>query len=112
MPAFHHTETLRQAFSAIAANSAPMEWEELQSLQPVVCGAAEAMKRAGVPLERAIARIKALATEVGIRRSHDRLVTNAVLWCIEEFYRNEPAPGSVREFPRHSITIARLDPTN
>ena len=83
-----HTQTVesvRQAFTGIAATTVPTKVEDIRSFRAVLCAATDDMKTSGMSLERVVAQIKGLATEAGIRESHDRLITEAVIWCVERY---------------------------
>lgn len=80
-------ESVRQAFAGLAATSAPMAADDIRSLRAILLTATDDMKTSGMSLERVVAQIKGLATEAGIRQSHDRLITDAVNWCVDHFCR-------------------------
>jgi hypothetical protein len=83
-----HDAALR-AFKAVAAERAALSPICVASLYEAVTNTADDMRRAGQPIERVIAHVKALASEAGVRESHDCLVTSAVLWAIDYYYSQD-----------------------
>lgn len=83
-----HDAVLR-ALKAIAAERDALTPVCVASLYEAVTARADDMRRAGQPIERVIAHVKALASEAGVRETHDCLVTSAVLWAIDYYYRGD-----------------------
>lgn len=82
-------DALRHAFRAIAEGGIAPTSLSVPSLYLALSDAVDEMRKAGVSIERVVNRVKALASEAGIRETHDNLVTNAVLWSIDHYYRDE-----------------------
>jgi hypothetical protein len=99
MPATELPKSLNLALDALASSPMPPELDDLRTFHALLCTSADEMRRIGLPLERAIAGIKRLATERGIRDSHDRLITEAVLWCIDQYCFDQ---ASIARLPTRS----------
>jgi hypothetical protein len=78
-------DPLADAFWAIANTGATIPPHCLSALDIALRQTANDMRLAGRPVERVVAHVKSLATETGIRDSHDRLVQDALLWAITYF---------------------------
>ena len=79
-------DPLLHAFRTIADAGAAIPQPCLTALDVAVRRTANEMRLAGRPIERVVAHVKSMATEAGIRESHDRLIADAVLWAITYFY--------------------------
>src|SRR5262249_27619006 len=75
-------DPLLYAFRTIADAGAAIPPCCLTILDVAVRRTAKEMRLAGRPIERVVTHVKSMATEAGIRESHDRLIADAVLWAI------------------------------
>lgn len=82
-------DALRHAFRGIADGGFAPTSPSVASIYLALSDAVDEMRTAGVPFERVVKRVKVLADEAGIRTSHDSLVTDAVLWAIDHYYRDD-----------------------
>lgn len=80
-------DALLHAFTAIADAGTEPTSTCLASLNEALRETADAMRAARQPIGRVVALVKALASDAGVRETHDRVVTNAVLWAIDYYYR-------------------------
>ena len=84
----HSQRALLIAFKAVAADGTAPNGTRV-SLYEALSETADEMRRAGQPIARVVAYVKALASEAGIRETHDRVLTHAVAWVIQYYYRND-----------------------
>jgi hypothetical protein len=104
-------QSLRQdpvlhAFISIANGGAAIPPRCLTALDVAVRRTANEMRLAGRPIERVVAHVKSMATDAGVRESHDRLVADAVLWAITYFYGDDkfqPMPSPVQHGRGHIV---------
>jgi hypothetical protein len=73
---------LLQAFKTIAGADDAVTPRSVMALHLALSRTAENMRVAGQSIERLVAHVKSTATAAGVRESHDRIVTDAVLWAI------------------------------
>ena len=105
-------DALLHAFKAIGADGRDSTPIHLASLYAAVSETADRMRAADQPVERVIADVKALASEAGLRVSHNRLVTSAVLWAIDSYFRTGmefAQPLDVAQFAARLHTLVNTD---
>jgi hypothetical protein len=93
--------SLLEAFRALASVGDTIPPHHLAALDLAVRQTAGDMRLAGRSIERIVAHIQSVATEAGIRESHDRLVQDAVVWaiaycCGEDRFEPMPSPAQYR----------------
>jgi len=84
----HSQRALLIAFKAVAADGAARNGTDV-SLYRALSETADAMRKAGEPIARVVACVKALASEAGICETQDRVLANAVAWAIRYYYRSD-----------------------
>ena len=82
-------DALLCAFEAVATAGVALTPICIASLYKAVTDISEDMRLGGASIERVIVRIKTIASEAGVRETHARLVTSAVLWAIDYYYRED-----------------------
>jgi hypothetical protein len=94
-------DSLLDAFRTLAHAGDTIPPQCLTAIDLALHQTADDLRRAGRPIERVVAHIQSVATEAGIRESHDRLVQDAALWaityfCGEDRFETTPSPGQCR----------------
>jgi len=100
------------AFRALANIGDTIPPQHLTALDLALRQTADDMRLAGRPIERVVAHIQSMATDAGIRESHDRLVHDAVLRAITYFCgedRFEPIPSRAQHRHRSSERTVPLE---
>jgi hypothetical protein len=101
-------EALHQVFRSIADGNDPARY--MKTLHLALRTTADDMRLAGRPIERVVAQVKSTAKSAGIRQSHDRIITAAVLWAIAYYYGEDHieqmAPPAQDHVRRSRETIA------
>jgi len=105
-------DSLLDAFRTLAHAGDTIPPQCLTAIDLALRQTADDMRLAGRPIERVVAHIQSVATEAGIRESHDRLVQDAVLWaitysCGEDRFEPTPSPAQCR--PRSSERTVPLE---
>jgi hypothetical protein len=84
-------EALRRAFDN-AFRAAPfLSNEQRDELRGKVCAFVEELKAEGLPAERVIIEVRTIARSVGVGVLDDRVVGDAIRWCIAQYYQGELA---------------------
>jgi len=79
---------LRRTFASIAPHAATLSRDERARLRDQVCTVVGDLKAAGELPERVVVIIRSVAREEGIGPSGDGLVSEAVAWCIADYFED------------------------
>ena len=80
---------LTRALTAIRAKVLPATAEQRAELRSMVCALTDELKQAGAPPERVVIKLRAVARAAGFDGFADALVSEAVRWCLEQYFPGE-----------------------
>ncbi len=81
---------LTRALTAIRTSAGAPTSEQRAELRSTVCAVTDEMKQAGAPPERVIIKLRALARAAGFDGFAEPLVNEAVHWCLDRYFPQEP----------------------
>lgn len=85
-------DALRDSLRALAPKTPTLDSADSERLHRDVCAAVDALRQREVPVERAIAIVRELATDAGFGRYGDGTLLQLVAWCIDQYYARSNQP--------------------